>query len=171
MPLRPRSDEIIASILSSFEELVVPELQDDYTISVGHTIVNLLRHLRLRVELEGPALFAGNEELRVLLGEIADFARAVDEPALAGIPADVAEALAAAEGSASGYAPLSRLADDAATLGWSLDRSLRALQQAGPALGDRADYAALRAGIRAQIGRQLEREAAWIVPAFSGIRR
>ena len=36
---------------------------------------------------------------------------------------------------------------------------------------DRADYAALRVRIRAHIGRQLEREAAWIVPAFSGIRR
>jgi hypothetical protein len=99
MTLRPRSDEILRSVLWSFEEFIVPELSDPYAISVGHTITNLLRHLALR---------------------------------------------------------------DA------LDRAIRALQAAP---SESEEYAQLRARIREWIGRALAREAEWIVPAFSGIRR
>ncbi len=163
MTLRPRSDEILASVLWSFEEFIVPELGDPYAISVGHTITNLLRHLALRVELEPPALFAGNAELRELLADIAGYARAAGPAELAD---DLERTLAATP--ASDYPSASRLADDALALRGALDRAIRALQAAP---SDSEDYLDLRARVREWIGRALAREAEWIVPAFSGIRR
>jgi hypothetical protein len=164
MTLRPRSDEILASVLWSLEEFIVPELSDPYAISVGHTITNLLRHLALRVELEPPALFAGNAELRELLAEIARYARAAGVAELAD---DLERALAETT-PASDYPSVSRLTDDALALRAALDRSIRALQAAP---SESKEYLALRARIREWIGRALAREAEWIVPAFSGIRR
>lgn len=163
MTLRPRSDEILASVLWSFEEFIVPELSDPYAISVGHTITNLLRHLALRVELEPPALFAGNAELRELLADIAGYARAAGPAELAD---DLGRTLAATP--ASDYPSVSRLVDDALALRGALDRAIRALQAAP---GDSEEYLNLRARVREWIGRALAREAEWIVPAFSGIRR
>jgi len=164
MTLRPRSDEILRSVLWSFEEFIVPELSDPYAISVGHTITNLLRHLALRVELEPPALFAGNVELRELLADVAGYARA---DGLTELAEDLETTLAAAA-PASEYPSMSRLTDDALALRGALDRSIRALQAAP---SDSDDYVELRARIREWIGRALAREAEWIVPAFSGIRR
>ena len=163
MTLRPRSDEILASVLWSFEEFIVPELTDPYAISVGHTITNLLRHLALRVELEPPALFAGNAELRELLADIAGYARATGSAELAD---DLGRTLAATQ--ASDYPSASRLVDDALALRGALDRAIRALQAAP---SDTEEYLNLRARVREWIGRALAREAEWIVPAFSGIRR
>ena len=163
MTLRPRSDEILRSVLRSFEEFIVPELSDPYAISVGHTITNLLRHLALRVELEPPALFAGNAELRALLTDIAGYARAAGPRELAD---DLDQTLAATP--ASHYPSASRLADDALALRGALDRAIQALQAAP---SDSEEYLDLRTRIREWIGRALAREAEWIVPAFSGIRR
>jgi hypothetical protein len=163
MTLRPRSDEILRSVLWSFEEFIVPELSDPYAVSVGHTITNLLRHLALRVELEPPALFVGNAELRELLADIAGYARAAGPAELAD---DLDRTLAATP--PSEYPSASRLADDALALRGALDRAIRALQAAP---SESAQYLALRASVREWIGRALAREAEWIVPAFSGIRR
>ena len=149
----------------------MPELDDPYAISVGHTIVNLLRHVALRVELEPPALFAGNEELRQVLREVAEYAESAPSATLADVPNDVARALEATADGACGYPSLSKLVEDAITLRWSLDRSIRALQGAEGELGHTDGYAEVRRRIRECIARQLEREATWIVPAFAGIRR
>lgn len=164
MTLRPRSDEILQSVLWSFEEFIVPELEDEYAISVSHTIVNLLRHLALRVELEPPALYAGNSELRELLGDVAAYARGEGAGELV---AEIETALVAAA-PARDYPSASRLADDALALRGALDRAIRGLQAAP---SESAEYLTLRARIREWIGRALEREAEWIVPAFRGIRR
>lgn len=164
MTLRPRSDEILRSVLWSFEEFIVPELSDPYAISVGHTITNLLRHLALRVELEPPALFAGNAELRELLADIAAYASAAG---VVGLAEDLERTLEATT-PASDYPSISRLCDDALALRAALDRSIRALQAAP---SESEEYLALRARIRDWIGRALASEAEWIVPAFSGIRR
>ena len=164
MTLRPRSDEILASVLWSFEEFIVPELSDPYAVSVGHTITNLLRHLALRVELEPPALFAGNAELRELLADVVGYARTAG---LSELAEDLETTLAAAS-LASDYPSVSRLTDDALALRGALDRAIRALQAAP---SESPEYVELRARIREWIGRALAREAAWIVPAFSGIRR
>lgn len=164
MTLRPRSDEILASVLWSFEEFIVPELSDPYAISVGHTITNLLRHLALRVELEPPALYAGNAELRELLADIAAYAGADGRTELA----EDLEATLEATTPATDYPSISRLTDDALALRAALDSAIRALQAAP---SETEEYGALRARIREWIGRALDREAEWIVPAFSGIRR
>jgi hypothetical protein len=161
--LRPRSDEILRSVLWSFEEFIAPELSDPYAISVGHTITNLLRHLALRVELEPPALFAGNAELRELLADIAGYARAAGQAELAD---DLERTLA--QQPASDYPSVSRLTDDALALRGALDRAIRALQAAP---SESEAYLDVRARIREWIGRALAREAEWIVPAFSGVRR
>jgi hypothetical protein len=163
MTLRPRSDEILRSVLWSFEEFIAPELSDPYAVSVGHTITNLLRHLALRVELEPPALFAGNSELRALLADIAGYARAAGPEELAD---DLERTLGATP--ASEYPSASRLVDDALALRAALDRAIRSLQAAP---SESEEYQALRARVRDWIGRALAREAEWIVPAFSGIRR
>ena len=164
MTLRPRADEILRSVLWSFEEFIVPELSDPYAISVGHTITNLLRHLALRVELEPPALFAGNAELRDLVADIVSYAHAAD---LAELAEDL-ETTLAATAPATEYPSISQLTDDALALRAALDRAIRALQAAP---SETEEYVQLRARIREWIGRALSREAEWIVPAFSGIRR
>jgi hypothetical protein len=168
--LRPRADEIVNSILYSFEEFVVPELEEPYAVSVGHTIRNLLRHVALRIELEPPALYAGNEEMRAVLSDIAAYASSSEAAALADVPADIATSLAAAEPQTS-YPSLSTLSAHAIILRGVLDRTIRALQAARPELGSDPTYLELRGRIRADLARQLEREAAWTTPAFSGIRR
>jgi len=168
--LRPRADEIVNSILYSFEEFVVPELEEPYAVSVGHTIRNLLRHVALRIELEPPALYTGNEEMRAVLRDIAAYASSSEAASLAAVPADIAAALAAAEPHTP-YPSLSTLSTHAIVLRGVLDRTIRALQAARPELGSDPAYLELRSRIRTCLARQLEREAEWTTPAFSGIRR
>lgn len=170
MPLHPRSDQILLSILASFEEFVVPELEDPFAVSVGHTIRNLLRHLALRIELEPPALYELNEELREVLADVAAYARGSSAAALAGLAGELDEALAAVR-PATAYPSPSTLTAHAVVLREALDRALKALQAARPEAGDDPAYRGLRERIRAWIAHALEREAAWITPAFEGIRR
>ena len=168
--LRPRADEILNSVLYSFEEFVVPELEEPYAVSVGHTIRNLLRYVALRIELEPPALYAGNEEMRALLAEIAAYASSSRAAALSDVPGEIASSLAAAEPQTP-YPSLSTLSAQAVVLRGALDRTIRALQAARPELGSDGPYLELRARIRSCLAVQLEREAEWTTPAFSGIRR
>jgi hypothetical protein len=168
--LRPRADEILDSILYSFEEFVVPELEEPYAVSVGHTIRNLLRYVALRIELEPPALFTGNDEMRVVLRDVATYAGSTGSAALADLPAELATALTAAEAQTP-YPSLSTLSAHAVILRGALDRAIRALQAARPELGSDSAYLELRQRIRTCIAHQLEREAEWTAPAFFGIRR
>ena len=168
--LRPRADEILNSVLYSFEEFIVPELEEPYAVSVGHTIRNLLRYVALRIELEPAALFTGNEEMRAVLRDIAAYASSTESAALADVPADIATSLAAAEPQTP-YPSLATLSAHAVVLRGVLDRTIRALQAARTELGSDATYLELRGRIRACLALQLEREAEWTAPAFSGIRR
>jgi len=163
--LRPRSDEILASILESFEEIVMPELTDDYAVSAGHTIVNLLRHLQLRVELERPALVAEIDALEPLLADVVAF---VDARAGTG----GLEPLAPCTGGPDvRTCTNSELVQRVGELRASLDTALRLLQQARDALGGDAEYVVLRDRIRRRVLEQIDTEATWITPAFRGIRR
>src|SRR5262249_18288530 len=101
---------------------------------------------------------------RELLAEIAGYACAAGVGELA----DDLERTLAETTSASEYPSVSRLTDDVLALRGALDCAIRALQAAP---SESEEYVELRVCICEWIGRALAREAEWIVPAFSGIRR
>ena len=68
--LYPDVDDLLASILDTFERYVAPAVDDEYAASLCLTIGQLLRSVRARVAQEGDALAADNAELRALLGEL-----------------------------------------------------------------------------------------------------
>ncbi|MGB3411782.1 MAG: hypothetical protein WBA45_11340 [Microthrixaceae bacterium] len=170
MTVHPRTDELIESIRWSFENFVMPDLDDEYAISVAHTIRNLLKHVSLRIQFEGPALDAHRRELRGLLSEIRDYA-ASEVAALGGLPGEIDAALVEDGDDDCPLPGVIDLGEKVISLRWALDRALRALQAARSEIGDDERYVAIRQEIRECLARQLEREDAWMTPAFSGRRR
>lgn len=171
MSLRPRSDEILTSVLASFEEVIVPELQDAYAVSMGHTIVNLLRHLSLRVQLEGPALYEGNRELRSVLADVRAVARRSTLPEVRGLVPVVSDALESTSRDPEGYPSVVELTEDAVVLGTCLDDCVRVLQWAARSEGADVEQTRVRRRIRDCLAAQLARESTWVEPAFRGSRR
>ena len=171
MTVHPRTDELVDSIRWSFEAFVMPDLTDEYAISVAHTIRNLLQHVSLRIQLEGPALDEHRRELRSVLSDIREFAEVSQCAALADVPGRVNAALEADGPDAVPPPGVVDLGEKVVALRWALDGALRSLQAAKGELGGDERYVAVRSAIRDCLGRQLEREAAWITPAFSGRRR
>lgn len=171
MSLRPRSDEILASILASFEEVIVPELQDAYAVSMGHTIVNLLRHLCLRVQLEGPALYVGNRELRSVLSDVRAVAAHAASPEVTALVQTVSDALVSTTRDPDDYPSVADLTEDAVVLGTCLDHCIRVLQQAARSSGADEEQTRVRRRIRDCLADQLTRESTWVEPAFRGTRR
>lgn len=171
MTVHPRTDELVDSIRWSLEAFVLPDLTDEYAISVAHTIRNLLQHVSLRIKLEGPALDAHRRDLRAVLARIAELAAASSAEGLAHVPGEVDAVLATDGPDDHPPAGVVELGEKVVALRRALDRSLRALQAVEPELGSDEGYRAVRTAIRECLARQLEREEAWIVPAFTGRRR
>ncbi len=171
MSVHPRTDELVDSIRWSLEAFVLPDLTDEYAISVAHTIRNLLQHVSLRIRLEGPALDEHRRDLRAVLGQIRDLASQSTSPALADLPGQVDAALDADGPDDHPPAGVVELGEKVLELRWALDRALRVLQSAEPELGSDERYRAVRTAIRECLARQLEREDAWITPGFTGRRR
>jgi hypothetical protein len=169
--VHPRTDELVESIRWSFEAFVMPDLDDEYAISVAHTIRNLLSHVALRIRLEGPALDEHRRELRALLARIRDHAASSDVEPLQGLPAELDEALRADGPDDRPVPGVIDLGEKVVALRWALDRALHALQAARGELGEDEEYVAVRQAIRECLARHLLRENEWMEPAFSGRRR
>jgi len=152
--VRPRADEVLDSVIWTFDTYIAPEVHEPYASSRTLTLAQLLRHVRARIRGEGDALWEDNRELRQLLAEL----QGGLAPALS---ADVAQTLSASLRPPDVYPSLLRLTEEATALRGALDRILRALPDDAPE----------RQRIRSYLGAQLTRQQPWLVDAFDGPRR
>ena len=148
----PDVDDLLASVIDTFERYIAPHVDDEYAASLSLTVTELLRSVRVRVALEGEALAADNAELADLLAELRPH-----------VPPDVValvdEALASP---LDGYPSVARLQQKAEGL-------RRALAAAIDSLPD-PDHPG-RVAARAYLTNHLRRQEPWLVQAFVGPRR
>ncbi|MBI1179426.1 MAG: hypothetical protein GC201_02645 [Alphaproteobacteria bacterium] len=171
--MRPRTDEILRSVLWTFDEWIVPEATTPFAKSLTLTMGNLLRHVTLRVELEGDLLFEDNRELRAVLGRVADYAEraTVEQLALGDLCMHLNVVLGRTFWGGDVYPSVARLVEEAMALRGALSDALRVFLARRDVLRDDAGYQVLRREIRDYLGRQLQREGQMIEPAFTADRR
>lgn len=168
--MRPRADEIMASILASFEEYIVPEVEEPFAQSVTLTLSNLMRLVKLRIEQEGPMLHADNVDIRDTLATVRAYL-AEHPSGVEAIVREIDEALAAPALPTDDYPTLAWMSAQSTRLRWALQHALEALEgSAGDRRGEER-YDAVRTSIRHYLRRSVEREGAVIIPAFTGERR
>jgi hypothetical protein len=149
----PEVDDVLGAVIVTLEEVVAPSVGDENAASACRTATQLLRSMRARLRHEPAALQADNDDLRALLHGgrdqlLEDVRRTVDG------------ALAATYGAPS--ASVAQLQAEA--------RGLRAaLVAAIDAVPHRSHQ--FRVAARAYLERSLERQAPWLVDAFTGPRR
>ena len=169
--MRPRADEVMQSIISTYDEHILQNVQGDLPKSLALTVSNLLRHVALRMEREGPALVEDNAELCEVLGKIGIYISSL-KPA----PDSLRQLQSAIHDAANatpvnGYVGLVALTEEAEKLRTLLDNALKALQEQRSTLGDSAEYQAVRNRIRDYLNHQNKRESQWIREAFTIERR
>jgi hypothetical protein len=148
----PDVDDVLASVIDTFERFIAPHLHDEYATSLGLTTVELLRSVRARVAHEGEALWQDNAALRALLTDLRPAVpeavqRAIDDALAAGI---------------DGYPSVPRLQQEALGLRAALVACIEALPD--------ADHPGRRAA-RAYLAAELRSQEPWLVHAFVGPRR
>ena len=153
--MRPTSTDTLEAILATFETYVAPDVTDEYAASLALTIGQLLRSVLVRIEQEGEALFADNAELRALLEWASPQLAPETERA-------VRDALESSPIAAGTYPSVARLMVEADALRGALDTVIRAVDD---------PQHPVRAGGRAYLTHQLERQAPWLLDAFTGPRR
>ncbi len=152
--IHPDLDDVLASIIDTFDRYLAPDIHDEYAASLALTVSQLLRSARARAAHEGQALFDDNAELRALL-----LARRDDLPPAARVAVD--DALAIARDPRT-YPSVARLQDEAVRLRAALVVAIEALPD--------ADHPA-RVAVRTYLDHQLRRQEPWLVHAFTGPRR
>lgn len=171
--MRPRADEIVQSIVRTYEEYVLPEVEEPYARSLGLTIANLLRLVKLRIEQEGPLLYEDNRDLRETLAEVADYLSSAQpiRDRFSESLEEIQEVLRRQFRADGAYPTLESVDAEATALRWPLVRAIRVLEGDRAELGQQEDYQSVRARIRQYLRRSIEREGNLIVPAFTGERR
>jgi hypothetical protein len=171
--MRPRTDEIVSSIVRTYEDYVLPEVEEPYARSLALTLANLLRLVKLRIEQEGPMLFADNQDLRETLAVVAAYLGS--EPELnarfAGCRDEIEAVLQREFRRMDEYPTLQSVDEEAAELRWPLQHAIRALETARGDLGASEGYQSVRERIRQYLRRSIERDGNLIIPAFTGERR
>lgn len=169
--MRPRADEVMQSIIWTYDEHILPNVQGDLPKSLALTVSNLLRHVMLRMEREAPALIEDNAELREVLAQISGYIASLPAPpqALQQLqPALIKQSKAAV---VNGYLSPLALTEEAEGLRALLDTTLKALQEQRATLGGAPEYKAVRNRIRAYLNNQIKRQSLWIREAFTIERR
>jgi hypothetical protein len=168
--MRPRADEVMQSIIWTYDEHILPNVQGALPKSLALTISNLLRHVSLRMEREAPALIEDNTELREVLGEVSRYIASIKSvpESLRQLQDTLDQAAVAA--TVSGYVSLNALTEEAEKLRTQLDVVLKALQQHRKTL-DSPEYKAVRIRIRDYLNNQIKRQSLWIREAFTIERR
>ena len=169
--MRPRADEVMQSIIATYDEHILPNVQGELPKSLALTVSNLLRHVALRMEREAPALVEDNAELREVLLAISAYVSSLPAApeALKQLLAPIKDAVNVAP--VTGYIGLNALVEEAGKLRTLLDTALKALQANRDALGATAEYQAVRSRIRDYLNNQIKRESQWIREAFTIERR
>ena len=174
--MRPTASEVLQSVIATYDEYIVPEVNEPFARSLALTTSNLLRHVLLRLEREGRALAEDNEELRELLTVLVAFMEDPASRARGGADfTTAAEAIRAAVANPSadggGYRSLDQLAEEATRLRGALSTGLQVLVDVRDAVGNDESYRQLRNRVRRYLAHQLQRESQWIAEAFTGERR
>lgn len=155
--MRPAAHHVLDAVIDTFDTHLMPEVDDAYARSLGLTVSQMLRSVRVRIVEEPAALWEDNADLAAVLAGFGD--------RLPGdLPGRVADALAAAE---AVIGP-----DDYPSLDLLMDRAdiLRgALVDVIEAVDDREDP--VRREARDYLRRQLARQEPWLVDAWTGPRR
>ena len=153
--MRPASHHVLDSVIATFDSFIVPELDDEYAQSLGKTIGQLLRSVRERILHEPEALFEDNADLEATLaamrGDLSDEVRAMVDAALD--EAVIAPGV---------YPSTERLMVRADALRAGLVAVIEATAD-----GDDPSRVAAREYLR----RQLDRQAPWLIDAWTGPRR
>ena len=66
----PDVDDLLASVIDTFEQYIAPHVDDEYAASLSLTVTELLRSVHVHVALEGEALADDNAELADLLADL-----------------------------------------------------------------------------------------------------
>ena len=168
--MTPSLREVIDSISGSLRAHVDPAVGDPYARSMLLTIDNLLRHVAIRAECEAELLAEDNEDLAQVLDRM--ITRLAGDAATLEPLRAVIEATRADLGTPlQGFPTVQRLWPHAVRLRTRLDELLTALIAARESLGGRPAYVAARTLAREYLARMLNRNAAFIDPAFVSDRR
>ena len=168
--MRPSAAEVMKTIIWTFDEIIMPDPTSAKAQSEMLTVSNLLRHVLLRMEQEGPALLEENMQLRCLLADIVSFAQ--DKAELGAIADRITRDLGQLPPIDCG--PLRTvlvLSEESDLLGWTLTAAIEAMHAVRDRYRNDRRYAKLREAIMGYLDNQLAREAAWIDPAFIRGRR
>jgi hypothetical protein len=159
--INPTADDVLATIIDTFDQYLLPEIHDEYAASLALTVSQLLRSVRARVAHEGEALWEDNAELRALLSEVAP---GLPEGTAASVAAaaTVDRTLASTPSRTGTYWTTARLQAEAMDLRAALVEVIEALPD--------VDHPA-RAAIRGYLEANLRRQEPWLVAAFTGARR
>jgi hypothetical protein len=169
--MRPRADEMLRSVIATFDEYVAPDVSDPFAKSLALTISNLMRNVALRIDQEGQSLFDDNREVRAVLEGVHSYFETAVGGRFDAQAKEIADALTREHYGPGVYPSLALVTEEATDLRWALQHAIRALESARPDLGAQPDYQELRRGIRRYLRASLEREMPFIVPAFTGERR
>ena len=148
----PDVDDLLASVIDTFERYIAPHVDDEYAASLSLTVIELLRSVRVRVALEGEALADDNAELADLLADL----RPHVPPHVVAL---VDDALASP---VDGYPSVARLHRKAEGLRGALVAAIESLPD--------PDHPG-RVAARAYLTNHLRRQEPWLVQAFVGPRR
>jgi len=150
--IHPDVDDVLASVIDTFERYIAPAVDDEYAKSLSLTVAELLRSMRARVAHEGEALYDDNAELRALLATLHPM-----------VPTDVqAEIDTALAHRVEGYPSVPRLQQEALALRAALVTCIEALPD--------IDHPG-RQAVRTYLTHELARQQPWLIHAFVGPRR
>lgn len=162
--LKPSSPALLATVRSALKDTVAPELTDIRARSALTSIDMILRHVALRIEDEGQVLTDDAIDARALLGGALGW---LDGQGAQACAEAIRAALAITRDPAV-YPSLAMMGEEAGHLR-ALVRDVLVLLLEHEAAG-RADAASdtLHDALRGYLGRQIEREAQLVEPAFRG---
>jgi hypothetical protein len=167
--INPSAIDILRTIDATITDKVEPSLSDLSGRSATATVRHLLRHVMVRIEVEGQLFTNDIVALREVLGKARDyFASLGSDHEGAAHAAKVALTLTELHRAPTQYPSLTILAAEAGALRQCLYQALKHLQAIRDDRKEDAAYASIRAAIRTYLVSQIEQEEQMIAPAFFG---
>lgn len=162
--MKPSMQQMIEAAQKALNEQVAPNVSDQWAASALRSVDVILSHLRARAPVEGPMLYADNQDLAALLDWVAgaaDLSLAQAPELGSAIVRFVADARALA---ASGYPPVDALSD----LNIRGRELVDALLLLCHARADAGAAGTVHAALRAYLERHIAREHDFFFPTFVG---
>jgi hypothetical protein len=162
--MRPSSKSIIDGISWVLDKRVAPHATEAWAASSLRSISGLLKHLSVRVELEGPLLAEDNADLRAVLS---DATTRLDGGSLRALKSEVAATLEREWRNPGAYPTVASLEEENEALNEHVERLIHVLHDDAAPI-DAQERAELKSEIADYLKRQRERERPLYVPAFTG---